>query len=100
MKMPDKSLYFVFYRQGGTEMCQWHRVLECYSSHHEARPKAQEIEHMGYKTIIMSQEEIESQGIPIGWNPGDVDFEYDYIRVGWSGSTWVRNGGIRTKIPA
>ena len=60
--------YTVIYRTGGTERCEWHKVLDRYPTVEEANAKAEELRRMGYGTIIHDTAELAAGGMPEGWN--------------------------------
>ena len=82
------NTYYIAYRVGGTKLCTWRKVLEAYASHDEALEKAQEIERMGYKTRIFSYRELETVGLPIGWEAGLVKWDQDKIEVSQFETHW------------
>jgi len=74
-------MFAVVYRTGGVYSCKWNRVLENYSTRDEALVKAQEIERMGYKTIIHKHSTLDIMGLPVGWKHHLVDWERDTIKI-------------------
>ena len=59
-----KTSYTVIYRIGGTENCQWKRVLGNYADFKSAEITKQEIEKQGYKAIIEKARLIDNIGLP------------------------------------
>lgn len=60
--------FSIVYRTGSPERCAWHRVLDTFPSKDATREKRDEIERMGYKTLIFRTYELNALGMPEGWN--------------------------------
>jgi hypothetical protein len=76
-----KNTYEIAYRIGGTASCKWRKVLAVYATHQEALAEALKIEQSGYKTRIYSTYELETIGLPIGWDYKLVKFDQDEITI-------------------
>ncbi len=70
--------YSVVYRTGGTDHCEWLRVLDIFN-YDKAKLKAQEIEKMGYKSFVHDTHFLDSVGMPVGWEPQSVDWDKDFV---------------------
>lgn len=80
--MPDiYTRYVIVYRTGGTHDCSWHRVLELWRREDDAKAAAFDLVMMGYKCLIKTADELETVGIPIGWDSNSVDPDKDDIVV-------------------
>lgn len=55
--------YTVIYRTGGSERFTWHRLAKN-TSLEIARKDAEEIERMGYKTLIHKTKQLDAIGLP------------------------------------
>ena len=69
----------VIYRIGGTMMCRWHRVLDTFANEAEAGKKVAELEKAGYLAICAPWQSYINNGMPIGWQPGQVDWDRDHM---------------------
>ena len=55
------------YRTGGTAMCEWRRCLPV-ATREKANQQRAEVERMGYKTLTFKTHELDSIGMPEGWD--------------------------------
>ena len=72
-------IYSIVYRSGGTHCCTWQRVLNSYADVASANAKADEIERMGYKTLVTPLATLRAIGMPIGWTADSVDYDRDQV---------------------
>lgn len=61
-------------------MCQWRRVADTFANETDADAKIAELEKAGYRAIQTSWRNYVNIGMPIGWEPGDVDWEFDHVK--------------------
>jgi hypothetical protein len=54
----------VYYRTGGTENFQWHRVGDVFASSDAARDKTEELRQMGYPAHYDRKDTIDAIGLP------------------------------------
>jgi hypothetical protein len=74
-------MYSVIYRTGGTHRCEWRKLFSEYQTLEQANANIERIERQGYKAIKIKTDKIKLIGMPIGWEPGLVDWENDKIIV-------------------
>ena len=74
-------MYSVIYRKGGTMRCEWWKLFNTNQSEEHALANKERMERMGYKTLIVKTKDLEVIGMPIGWEPGIIDWENDKIMV-------------------
>jgi hypothetical protein len=74
------KIYTVIYRTGGELACEWHRSLISGSFEH-CQNKAEEVQRMGYKTLIQDRNALAVMGLPVGWDADSVDWENDTVEV-------------------
>ena len=65
-QMTKHESFTVVYRTGGTENCQWRRT-SALSSKEAARDLANLNERMGYKSLVFKTGDLDSLGMPTGW---------------------------------
>lgn len=63
-----KTGFRVLYRTGGKLNFVWKRIYDVYFTKADAKAKADEIERLGYKTLIVSGETLEERGMPVSWS--------------------------------
>jgi hypothetical protein len=63
-KMKNNNNYSVIYRTGGTVNFKWKRVLNIFIDKESAQMKKDELEKMGYKTLIFKTDQLNSIGLP------------------------------------
>jgi len=73
--------YEVIYRTGGTHYCTWRKVLNKCTDRSEALQVAKDLERQGYHALVRTTKELESIGLPVGWEYGAVDWENDEVTV-------------------
>lgn len=71
--------FAVAYRSGGTRDCKWTRVGDRFASKAIAKETAEKIERMGFKALVYTTAELDSLGLPIGWEPGSINHETDTV---------------------
>lgn len=76
--MQEQRHYTVIYRTGGTRSCTWRRLFARYT-YTEACRQADAIERQGYHTRVEIARELDAIGLPVGWQPGYVDWDRDHI---------------------
>jgi hypothetical protein len=59
--------YAVIYRTGGTERCQWQRVVGTFTSE-QAHDGVEELARMGYHALAVNAARLERVGMPEGWD--------------------------------
>ena len=67
--------YAICYRTGGTHDCKWTKLSAQYPTREEALDRALAIEAAGYKANVHK----DGDGLPVGWEPGLVDWENDVV---------------------
>lgn len=58
--------YSVVYRTGGYLNAKWHRMIN-YPTRDAAQAAADDVERMGYKTIVQSVAYLDAIGLPVGY---------------------------------
>jgi hypothetical protein len=61
--MTNTKQYAVIYRTGGTENFRWHRVLDILTRE-EAATKADELNRMGYPSLVHNADRLNAIGLP------------------------------------
>ncbi len=69
--MKTKRTYTIIYRTGGANNFQWHRI-DPLPTYREARAKEGEINQMGYTTLTHVTSELNSIGMPEGYDSHSV----------------------------
>ena len=64
----SKESYTVIYRTGGYASFEWKRIGTDFQTKADAKVKADEIERMGYKSLIFSTRQLNAAGMPEGFD--------------------------------
>ena len=92
-KPPDMK-FAVAYRSGGTHDCRWSSVTDLYPTHAAAQSVADEIEKAGRKALVYKATELDRVDLPVGWEPGAVNYDTDTILFGAYQTRHIKNGRI------
>lgn len=61
--------------------CEWRKLWSTYACIDDANANVERLERMGYKALRFESNVLDTIGLPIGWEPKNVDFETDQIII-------------------
>jgi hypothetical protein len=80
----------VVWRAGDESACTWSRDPHKMSHDDADRLALRHIE-AGRKAMVISTRQLDTIGMPVGWEPGSVDWEQDVIHYSSVVTMWSRN---------
>lgn len=89
---PAVDTYVLIVRYGSETECMWERAYAP-MSHGAAVELQQYHEAKGRRAIVRSKRDVDTIGLPVGWEPKGIDWERDEIAYYPTHTHWKKAGG-------